>query len=107
MRTQKKPPSARSGKSLDWFLWIVGLFESCPVRIRRKRSVLMDIWARVEGWEDEEEKRESRKDAVDEPVEERVGRDGVVGGEVEDGAVLVLTLNLEVNGEDEPFQRGA
>ncbi|KAJ4836394.1 hypothetical protein Tsubulata_021518 [Turnera subulata] len=52
------------------------------------------------GWEDEEEKRESRKDAVDEPVEERVGRDGVVGGEVEDSAVLV-------NGEDEPFQRGA
>eukprot|EP00268_Persea_americana_P060631 TRINITY_DN7585_c1_g1_i1.p3 TRINITY_DN7585_c1_g1~~TRINITY_DN7585_c1_g1_i1.p3 ORF type:complete len:148 (-),score=16.11 TRINITY_DN7585_c1_g1_i1:440-883(-) len=44
---------------------------------------------------------------VDEPVEERVGRDRIVRRKVEHGAVVVAAGDLEVHGEDEGFQGSA
>lgn len=38
--------------------------------------------------------------AVDEAVEERTGRDGVVGREVEDRAVVFAPRDLEIDGQD-------
>lgn len=45
--------------------------------------------------------------AVDEPVEEGGGRDGVVGGKVEDGGVALAAGDLEIDCDDEGFERAA